>query len=307
MKWSTKKKLIGFAFVLPWIVGFLLFTLYPLIETIRYSFSDVRVQVGGVRMTGVGLDNYVQVLMGDTAFLTDLPGYLEQILLYVPMTLVFSIILSLLLNRAFAGKKLFRALFFLPVVLMSGPLIANIQSLDADTLSGVKTFFLYQLIDRSFPEFLAVPLLYIFDNIIMILWYCGVQILIFLAGLQKVDSSVYEAARVDGASRWQQFWKITLPTLRPFILINGIYAIVDISNSSTNSITAMIKESMFQTTKGYGFAAAASYLYFLVMLLILLLAVLLLGRGMLERRPKPEKRPKPKRRAKAKRAAKSQA
>ena len=255
--------------------------------------------------TGFTLVNAIMIPI--TAFLTDLPGYLEQILLYVPMTLVFSIILSLLLNRAFAGKKLFRALFFLPVVLMSGPLIANIQSLDADTLSGVKTFFLYQLIDRSFPEFLAVPLLYIFDNIIMILWYCGVQILIFLAGLQKVDSSVYEAARVDGASRWQQFWKITLPTLRPFILINGIYAIVDISNSSTNSITAMIKESMFQTTKGYGFAAAASYLYFLVMLLILLLAVLLLGRGMLERRPKPEKRPKPKRRAKAKRAAKSQA
>ena len=174
MKWSTQKKLTGFIFVLPWIIGFLLFTLYPLIETIRYSFSDVRVQVGGVAMTGVGWKNYVQVLMGDTAFLTELPGYLQQIFLYVPMTLVFSVILSLLLNRAFVGKKLFRALFFLPVILMSGPLITNIKTLGADSLSGVKTFALYQMIDKSFPEFLAVPLLYIFDNIIMILWYCGV-------------------------------------------------------------------------------------------------------------------------------------
>ena len=91
MKWSTQKKLTGFIFVLPWIIGFLLFTLYPLIETIRYSFSDVRVQVGGVAMTGVGWKNYVQVLMGDTAFLTELPGYLQQIFLYVPMTLVFSV------------------------------------------------------------------------------------------------------------------------------------------------------------------------------------------------------------------------
>ena len=305
MKWSTQKKLTGFIFVLPWIIGFLLFTLYPLIETIRYSFSDVRVQVGGVAMTGVGWKNYVQVLMGDTAFLTELPGYLQQIFLYVPMTLVFSVILSLLLNRAFVGKKLFRALFFLPVILMSGPLITNIKTLGADSLSGVKTFALYQMIDKSFPEFLAVPLLYIFDNIIMILWYCGVQILIFLAGLKKIDNSVYEAARVDGASKWQQFWKITLPTLRPFILINGIYAIIDISNASTNSITAMIKKSMFETTKGYGFAAAASYLYFLVILLLLLLALLLLGRGMMERRVKDEPKQRRRRPGKNKKTVKS--
>ena len=111
MKWSTQKKLTGFIFVLPWIIGFLLFTLYPLIETIRYSFSDVRVQVGGVAMTGVGWKNYVQVLMGDTAFLTELPGYLQQIFLYVPMTLVFSVILSLL-NHASQLFPLMRCIIF---------------------------------------------------------------------------------------------------------------------------------------------------------------------------------------------------
>ena len=279
MKWSLKKKVAGLLFVLPWIAGFLIFTLYPLVETLVYSFSKVRIEFTGVAKSWVGLANYNQVLFENPDFMVELPGYVQQILLFVPMTLVFSVLLSLMLNQKIKGKRFFRAVYFLPVILMCGPLLTNIIQMDATKLNGVQQFILYRFIEEYCPEIIATPLLYIFNNIVLILWFCGIQILIFLSGLQKMDTSVYEAARVDGANSWQQFWKITLPTLKPFIFINAIYAIVDISSSSLNQITQIIEDGMFSTTKGFGFSAAASYLYFIVTVLFVLLAFLLFGRG----------------------------
>ena len=279
MKQRTRNALAGLLFISPWIIGFLVFTLYPLLETLRYSVSKVRIQTTGVTTEFIGLVNFKQVLLQDPDFMVQVPGYLQQIFLLVPMSIVFSVLLSILLNQSLAGRRFFRAVFFLPVILMCGPLLTNILELDATTLEGVREFVIYKFIDDYFPQLLAAPLLYIFDNIILILWFCGVQILIFLSGLQKIDRSVYAAAMVDGASAWQQFWKITLPTLKPFILLNAIYAIVDVSSSSLNTVTKVIKDGMFAAAKGSGFSAAAGYIYFLFILIFILCVYLLLGHG----------------------------
>lgn len=279
MKWSLRKKLTGVAFVAPWIAGFLAFTAYPLIETIRYSFGKVRVKVGeGVKIDFKGFGNYAQVLTKTPEFLKEVPAYVQQIVLFVPMTIVFSILLALLLNKPMAGRRILRAIFFLPVILMCGPLLQNIIDMGATRLTGSESFILYLFIGEYFPAFLKVPLLYIFDNIVLILWFCGVQTLIFLSGLQKIDKNIYEAAKVDGASGWQQFWKITMPTLRSFILLNAIYAIVDISGSSLNNITGLITGGMFVATQGFGYSAALSIIYSLIIAILMGIAYLLIGR-----------------------------
>ena len=163
---------------------------------------------------------------------------------------------------------------------MSGPVVSSLQAMGAVTLNGVTSFSVYDFIGRALPGFLSMPIFYVFDNFILFLWFSGVQILIFLSGLQKVRPAIYEASMVDGASAWQQFWKITMPTLRPFIFLNAIYTIVDVSMASTNPIISLIKDKMFAPINGgFGISAALSWVYFIVILVAVLLVWLLFGRG----------------------------
>jgi ABC-type sugar transport system permease subunit len=136
-------------------------------------------------------------------------------------------------------------------------------------------------IGNFLPSAIAEPISELFTNMITILWYSGVQILIFLSALQKIDRSVYEAAKIDGGSGWECFWKITLPTIKPMIMLNCVYTVVFISNNDQNVIIEMIKAAMTSGTKekGYGYAAAMAWMYSLVVLLIVgLFAVLFMAK-----------------------------
>lgn len=294
MKRTTKDKVAGLLFILPWIIGFLAFTLLPFAQTIQFSMSSVRFLADGISTSFVGIKNFTDVLMVDPDFKLQIPVFLKDMFFFVPMVLVFSIILSVLLNAKIRGRRMFRAVYFLPVVLMSGPVITNLVNMQATTLRGASSFFVYEFIAKHFPEALSMPILYIFDNVILFLWFSGVPILIFLSGLQKTDQSVYEAARVDGASAWQQFWKITMANIKPFIFLNAIYIIVEVSNSALNPFITLIKDSMFDGKQGFGFAAAATWIYFGMILMAVLAAWFLLGRGEKEPKGKPEKRRKKK-------------
>jgi len=232
----------------------------------------------GIALDPVGFDNFVQVLFQDPEFLLRLPGFLRQMLLLVPMVLVFSIILALMLNTHIKGQRVFRALFFLPVIIMSGAVLDNLRAFDATQLSGLEHFFVYRFIQESLPGIIATPVLFIFDNVVMFLWFSGVQILIFLSGLQKVDQAIYEAASVDGASAWQKFWKITIPTIKPFIFLCALYTVVHIANSPMNLIISLIQTGMFELVRGFGFSAAATWLYFFMIVAMVLLYYAILGR-----------------------------
>lgn len=275
---KRKEQLIGLCFVSPWIVGFIVFMIYPLFNTILYSFSEVRFLLNGIQTTYVKFVNYTDVLFKDPDFKLALPQYFIQIFLFVPMVVIFSILLSLLLNCKLRGRRFFRALFFLPVIIISGPVVENLKSIDAITLQGMYNFPVYEFIAEYLPNIVSSPILYIFNNAVLILWHTGVQTLIFLSALQKIDRSIYEASMVDGASSWQQFWKLTLPVLRPFIFLNIIYTIMDVSMSSMNPIIIQIKLAMFNIRKGFGFAAAASWVYFIIILFAVILSYLLFGR-----------------------------
>ena len=278
MKYSTRKKLFGFCLVLPWVVGFAVFLVYPLSQTILYSFSSVTITPHGTRTEPVGLKNYTDVLFTDPDFTLGIPTYLQQMVFMVPMVVVFSLLFALLLNSHIRGQRVYRAIFFLPVVLISGPILEKVRDVGATDLPGPGDFFVFEFINTQVPPLLAAPIQYIVQNIVLIFWFSGVQVLIFLSGLQKVDRSLYEASMVDGASAWQQFWKITIPMVRPFILLIAVYTVVDISMSSLSPFIAVIEEGMFAPSQGFGFSSAASWLYFLLILAALAVAFLVFGR-----------------------------
>ena len=278
MKYSTRKKLFGFCLVLPWIIGFVVFLLYPLSQTILYSFSNVTITPQGTETAPVGFKNYTDVLFTDPDFTLGIPTFLRQMVFMVPMIVVFSLLFALLLNSHIRGQRIYRAIFFLPVILISGPVLERIRQVGATNLPGVDSFFVFQFIYNQVPPVLSSPIQYIISNIVLIFWFSGVQVLIFLSGLQKVDNSLYEASMVDGASAWQRFWKITIPLIRPILVYVMITSMIgglqmfDVPQILTNgkggpdrtSTTMIMYLNNHLFSKNYGMAGAVSVVLFLV-------------------------------------------
>lgn len=271
-----RKALTGSLFVFPWIIGFLIFTAYPVIYSIALSFNEVAISsTEGVKLTWRGLDYYYEALRVDTTFLTALGNNVLFICCATPIILVFSLIIAMLLNNSFPGRTFFRVLFFLPVIIMSGSVIQELlesYTLDFSTMSDTVYHFL-----NTLPEILRKPIFFSLENLVLILWYSGVQILLFLAGLQKVGREVYEAAEIDGAGTWQKFWKITLPHMKPMILLNAIYTVMEVANSANNEVTTKISSHMFEVNRPFSFSAAMSWIYFATICLLLAVIVFFFG------------------------------
>ena len=272
---KKREALIGLAFMLPWVIGLLVFTMYPLIYSIWLSLCQVEFSPNGIVTSFVGMQWYKEIFTADARFMEDIVETLKSIVFTTPMVLVAAIILALMLNRPLRGRAFFRMLYFFPVIIISGPVMSKLMANQATTIIQPDQYAIYTVL-QNLPGILAVPLCYIFDNIVTILWYSGVQMLIILAGLQKIGDPIYEAASIDGASSWQKFWKITLPHLRPMILVSAAYTIVDLSGMTTTPIHKLIMNNMMDTEKPYSYSSALSWLYTIIVLVIILIAFLIL-------------------------------
>lgn len=265
----------GYLFFLPWIIGFLIFTLYPMIFSVQMSFNEVTVRPGEIFLEWQAGKYYNYAWNIDTTFKLQLGNAILFICCATPVVLVFALIIALLLNKDFVGRTFFRMIFFVPVIIMSGPVVTNL-------LSGHSLQFSEQLpsvykLLQSMPEFISKPSVFILDELALILWFCGVPILIFMVGLQRVSPDIYEAANIDGAGGWERFWKITLPHLVPMIIINVVYIAVEVSNYSELELNQKITGSMFDTTRVYSFSAAMSWIYFICVLAVLLVLFLIIS------------------------------
>lgn len=272
-----REALHGYGFIALWVVGFLFFTLFPLIETFHYSLNQVTVTAEGIRLDFVQWANYTRALFTDPNFIELVIGYAIETIVSVPIVLIFSMIIALFLNLKFRFKGLFRTIFFLPVIITSGPVIRELTAQGATAAPGIANTpavaeFLTQL-----PRTLRNPVEYLLTSFILILWFSGVQILIYLSSLQKVDKSIYEAAAIDGASAWQTYWKITLPSLSTATLINAIYTIIALSHFSENKVIQYIYDQTYAVQGGIGYASAMAFLYFAVMILLLGIVYLFLA------------------------------
>lgn len=278
-KMTNKKRetLYGYMFVSLWIIGFLVFTLYPLIRTFVLSFFNVTITADGIRTVPMGIANYKNIFLSDVEFVDALLSYAGELIVEIPIVIVFSLVIAMILNMKLKGKGIMRTIFFLPVIIVSGPVMKELVASGATTIQGIEDLKIMEDIITALPGVLGTIFSGLIDSFIMILWFCGVQILIFLSALQKIDRPVYEAAYIDGASKWEIFWKITLPTLRPIVIINIVYTVVFISTFALNDVIVLIEKYTFAINQGLGYASAASFIYFVVLLLILGLFVKIYG------------------------------
>lgn len=276
IKNTTRDALRGYLFVSLWIIGFAFLTLVPLAQTLYYSLNQVTVSAAGIDLEFVQWGNYTRALFTDPTFVGLLVEYAAQTLVSVPIIIIFSLIIALFLNLKFRFKGIFRTIFFLPVVITSGPVIQELVAQGATSVPGLELSAGVRGFIEGLPGYLSSPIEYVLTSFILILWFSGVQILIFLSGLQKIDRNIYEAASIDGASAWESFWKLTLPSLSGTTLIVAIYTIITLSHFSENPVIKYIYSQTYAVGGGIGYASAMSFLYFFVLILLLAIVYLLL-------------------------------
>jgi len=283
MKFKMRKyDLFGYLFLLPWFIGIVAFVFYPLVTSMRWSLSNIRVTGRGVVADFIGPANYYTILTTEIIFMERIYSFLGRVILSVPIILVFSLIIAMMLNADIRFKGFFRMLFFLPVIISSGPVMDRLINQGATSLALMDQYAMFTIMENILPVFIADPIIYIFRQIIMILWFSGVQILIFLAALQKLDPALYEASSIDGASAWENFWKITLPILVPILFVTSIYTVISLAVFDSNPIIDTIRNVMFNANMGYGIASAMAWIYAASIFILVAICYLLF-------REKPEK------------------
>jgi ABC-type sugar transport system permease subunit len=289
---AEKNAVAGYLFILPFLAGFGAFMLLPLVQSLRMVFSEVHIDTRrhGFTMTFTGLENLRKVFMVDSEFNRMLTEELGRMVLIVPAVIIFSIFVALILNQEFRGRGLVRAIFFLPVILSSGVMIgleANNSLLSgmAEIIrqaNAMKSSVTGILQDILVSEGTAVSdfMRYIFsivNQVYDIAMASGIQIIIFLSALQTISPSMFEAAKIEGSTDWECFWKITFPMLSPLILVNVVYSVVDYFIRSDNTVMDKIRRTLMQRLE-YGFSTAMAWVYFLVVLAILGITAALISR-----------------------------
>jgi len=291
----TKRKLrdwmYGYIFLAPWIVGVILFFVMSMVDSLNYSVHKI-VMDNGVQMSALEhwYDNYASVFTLETDLPTTLGSFAISLVLQVPIIIAFSLIIAMLLNGKIRCRSLFRMIFFLPVIIATGPVMNMLTAQGAATVPMMSDGSLLNLLS-GLPQFLLDPITELFNSLILILWNSGIQILIFLSGLQKVSTTMYEAAKIDGANGWETFWKITLPTVKPIILLNSIYTVVSLATGGNNEIIELIYAATYTTpwTKGYSYGMAFSWIYTAI-IGVILLGVFLLLKDKSDKKVKYEKK-----------------
>ena len=290
---EQEKSLIGYAFISPFLIGLIVFFIFPIVRSIVFSFNELEVTSTGYKLNYVRFENFKKAFLVDPDFRRILLESIQQMLGDVPLIVIFSFFAATLLDKEFKGRSLARAIFFLPVILTSGVIIAMENSdmlinmakesfaeetISGSTGSGMQALELRQLLlqTRMDPRFIGYITRGI-DNIYQVITSSGVQILVFLAGLQTISPSLYEAAVVEGATGWEKFWKITFPMISPLILVNVVYSIVDSFTNPTNEMMEAIMHSAFKES-AYGYSSAMAWIYFITIMLILVVIIKLISK-----------------------------
>ena len=273
---DRKRSLEAYIFLIPWLIGVCLFFAYPIFVSIRLAFSDI-VEFKGLKTTWVGLENFRYIFFYDINFVPTFLKVVTDTLLNTPLCMVFSLIIAIFINRKMVGRGFFRTAFFIPVLLGTGYIMKQLLGMGVDGMTVTTGIMVPKLIADLLGPSITEVVQGFLDRITVVLWKSGVQIVLFLAGLQGISGSLYEAARVDGATEWEMFWKITLPMISPVIMMNVVYTIVSFFTDTTNPLVDYIYKMNF-TNQQFEYAAAMSWLYFIFALVLCLGSILLMRR-----------------------------
>ena len=282
---DRRKARAGWLFILPFVLGFIIIYLPMVIESIRFSFSDLEIGAGSFTTKFVGFQNYSKAFLEDPKFAQILVKGLQRLAFDIPAIIIFSLFMAIMLNQKMVGRGVFRAIFFIPVILSTG-IMESISAMDImgeymeqsggiDDGSGTSTaaelvssmdlqrLFSNMKVGDGIVEYVASTI----NNIYDIVNRSGVQMLIFLSGLQSISPAIYESCKIDGATAWETFWKITFPMITPMILVNAVYTVIDSFTSEKNSVMSYIS-SVYSQADGMELSAAMSWIYFLIVIAI---------------------------------------
>ncbi len=295
--YERRKSLYGYGFISIWLVGTLLWFVIPLVESLCYCFMNnetLKPDTGGMNKDwlsfkgGEWLQNFRYAFRVDPKFKQYLVEVLKDTLIQTPMILIFSLFIAVILNQKFKGRGFARAIFFLPVIIATGPVYniisGNIASTGADSGAQFSTLFETDMVDKLL-EFLGVMNISdnlsevintVTTNIFGLVWSSGIQILIFLAALQNIPVSAKEAASMEGATAWEYFWKITLPYVSPMILANFIYTVIDSFTKTDNKVMELVLQK--QSDWNYAYAAAMAWSYFAIVMVVVGIIVMIVNK-----------------------------
>ncbi len=283
ISYEKKKSYYGYLFISIWAIGFILLFLIPLISSIRYSLSDVSIKQGYVGLKSVGFKNYTNLFTKNPDFLPAFTGTVSGVVVKSPLILVLSVFIAVILNQKFKGRTFFRAIFFLPVIIAGGIAIDIINGnyflglissgarsgsmFESETVTGA-------LLSAGVPQTAVDYIQNAVDSLFGLLWNSGIQILIFLAGLQSIPHTLYEVAEVEGSNSWTTFWKITVPMLAPMLVVNIFYTVVDNMISYSNAMFKLI--DTYTNQLKFDEAAAMAILNFAV-IFVFVVAIFVVG------------------------------
>ena len=281
---EKRRNWIGFLFVLPVVMGLVFIYLPSIIQSMTYSFSDIQVLRTGYELTNAGFKNYHRAFFIDPNFRVVLMNSLYQIVFDVPLIIMFSFFIATLLNQKFKGNNIAKVIFFLPVIIATG-IISEAESnnmiigmysqgskLDIGSAQGVLN---YEQLKAMLYASSLHPLIVDFvvgaiDKLYIVITSSGVQLLIFISGLHSIPPSMFEAAKVEGATGWETFWKISFPYISPLIFLNVIYTIIDSFLSHRNGAVLYIRGTM-QSADLYAYSSALSWIYVVIIMVLLAL------------------------------------
>ncbi|MBD5128630.1 MAG: sugar ABC transporter permease [Ruminococcaceae bacterium] len=297
--YERKKHLYGYGFIALWLIGSLWLFITPVITSLVYSLSDTTLMdkadalaagytSAGIRTEWNNFAHYIKAFAGDPDFPRQLVESIGEIIPQAFVIMIFSLFIAIMLNQKFRGRTLARAIFFLPVLIATGPIITVINGdmasqgisgatqfsalFKTDLVSELMEFVGIYNINPKFTEFIED----LTANILNLVWNSGIQILIFLSALQNIPPSAKEAANMEGATAWEFFWKITFPIISPMILANLVYTIIDAFVSTDNDVmTHVLKSSQLGE---YGYSAAMAWIYFAIIGAILGIVVLIVNK-----------------------------
>ncbi len=276
MPYAKRKSLYGYGFIALWFVGTMIWFIYPLLNSLMYSFMDVKPETGGMQGSWVGLDNYIYVFTVDKYYTRYLVSVLGETAWKTPLILIFSLFIAVILNQKFKGRAFARAVFFLPVIIATGPVYniinGDISKSGAISAGQFSTMFSTDLMGDLFQflgiygvnEHVQMMVENVSNNVFGIVWNAGIQILMFLAALQNISASAKEAAQIEGTTAWEYFWKITLPYISPMILACLIFTVIDSFTTPDNLVMGRVLD--MQIDWQYGHAAAMAWIYFAIVL-----------------------------------------
>jgi len=286
---QKRKAISGYLFISPFIIGFLVFMVKPLITSLYMSFCEVQISAGKFEPIYRGIFNYENAFLKDPDFSSLLLTELGRMFVYTLAIMVFSFFVALILNQEFAGRAVVRAIFFLPVILSSGVIIglesnnqvmAQLAQTVETSAEGISvTAAVENLLRTANVGIKAFEKVFeVIDNIYDVAISSGIQIIIFLSGLQTISSSMYEAASIEGCTKWESLWKITFPMVSSLLLVNWIYTIIDFCMRTDNQVISKISNTMGRELD-YGSASAMSWVYFVIVMAYIGITSLIISKG----------------------------